>query len=255
MIVAPNRLLACAAAVLLIAACVADVQAQRGRRGQGQPGQRGFGGRGGPGFGGGGFGGGPLEVLQRTDVQQELEMVPSQTEAVAALAEEQAGARQQLFGQGQDLSRLRDASPEERGQFREQMQQRLQQRNAEVMAKIKLFLLPHQLTRFEELLIQWETRRGLDRALTSGVLAAKLGVTEAHKQQFEAKREEVAAIRRQMEEHLRKEIEALYLGALTTDQRAQYEKAAGEPFQFQPIEGGFGGDRRGGGRRGQRPDA
>ena len=183
-----NRLLTCMAALSLLALCAADVQSQQDRGRQGQPGggfgagpsqgQGRFGGGGqgrfgGRGMAGGGFmGGGAVDLLLRRDVQQELELVESQTKSLEALREEQGRQLRDMFS---GMQGTQDLSQEERAARRDKTMEQLRGRNAALTAKIQEILLPHQFTRYEELNLQLEVRRGLERALNSGGLAGKAG--------------------------------------------------------------------------------
>ncbi|MGV3483168.1 MAG: hypothetical protein ACO1RT_01985, partial [Planctomycetaceae bacterium] len=119
----------------------------RGRAGGGR-----FGGPGGP-PGGGMFGGMAgnadslmLALLRAETVRTELEIMPDQEEALQKLAERQRGERPDFD--------IRNASDEDRQKFFEKMQVDMAKRNAEAKAQVEEVLLPAQLERLEQIVVQ-----------------------------------------------------------------------------------------------------
>lgn len=214
--------------------CASEIYAQggRGRRGgRGADGAR------------GGRGGGIQSLLQREDVQKELDLIDEQIEQIELLNEN--GRRR---GQGGEDRRaeMEGLSDEER---RERMREMRSERESEVQAKIEEILLPEQLERLNQLSVQLRTQRG-GRGMLNGSVAEALGITDDQKAQIEERAEElqremnekINELRRQMQEELMKE--------LTPEQREKLEELTGTPFEFQQQERERG---RGGRAEGDRP--
>jgi hypothetical protein len=251
-------------------------------RGRGRGGERGGPGgeRGGP---GGRFGGGPggpggmmggmmggmgrggdmllLQLLQAEQVQTEIELMPDQKESLVKLAERQRGERPQF--------NFREASDEERQKYFENMQAEMAKRAAEAKDQLEEILLPAQFERLEQIAVQ---ARGI-MGLTNPETAKKLNLTteqteklRSEMQSFgETTRERLGevfrsgdreAARTKMEE-IRKELETKLLAVLDENQKAEFEKMKGEPFEMPAMggrgpggPGGPGGERTRGGERG-----
>lgn len=265
------------AAVLAMVA--SDVMAQPGGgRGGGRQGGGQGGGRGGP--GGGGFGGGggrggqggftggrgggdSIErLLQIEEVQIEIELMPDQEEAIKKLKED---SPRRGFPDGFDP---RDRSPENREKMQEvfaKMQKEREEASEKTREKLKEILLPPQMKRLEQIAIQLQ---GVAALMTPKVADA-LKLTESQKAEMketsDKAREEMGSKMREMfsnggdrskiQESMaeaRKEIEESIMGALSSDQKKEFEEMKGEPFEMPESarRGGFGGGGRGGDRGG-----
>lgn len=226
-----------------------------------QPGGRGGrGGRGG--FGGGGFGGPPggggaTQLLQDENVRRELDLVDEQVSKLRDIATKLQEDMQAQF-QGFDFGSLRDLSEEERNARFAEIRAKGEEVAAAAQKEIEGVLLPHQRQRLEQLMVQSQMRFGADRALTSGTLAEKLGITEEQKEALAKKQEEVQASLQEKLAKLRQEAQDELLSVLTTEQQAKLKSMIGEPFTFAqggpggpgggfggPGGGGFGGGRGG----------
>ena len=243
----------------------------RGRGGErGGPGGRFGGGPGGPGgmmggmMGGMGRGGDMmlLQLLQVEQVQTEIELMPDQKESLVKLAERQRGERPQF--------NFREASDEERQKYFENMQAEMAKRAAEAKEQLEEILLPAQFERLEQIAVQARGIMGLTNAETAKKLNLTTEQTEklrSEMQSFgETTRERLGevfrsgdreAARAKMEE-IRKELETKLLAVLDDNQKAEFEKMKGEPFEMPAMggrgAGGPGGERtRGGDRGGDRP--
>lgn len=248
-------------------------------RGRGRGGERGE--RGGP---GGRFGGGPggpggmmggmmggmgrggdmmlLQLLQVEQVQTEIELMPDQKESLVKLAERQRGERPQF--------NFREASDEERQKYFENMQAEMAKRAAEAKEQLEEILLPAQFERLEQIAVQARGIMGLANPETAKKLNLTTEQTEklrSEMQSFgETTRERLGevfrsgdreAARAKMEE-IRKELETKLLAVLDDNQKAEFEKMKGEPFEMPAMggrgPGGPGSERtRGGERGGDRP--
>ncbi len=202
-------------------------------------------GRGGP-FGGGG---GPLDLLQRPDVQAELELLDDQKEAVRELSRTSNERRREAFTGFAAQFRNREASEEERRALQDKVREAMQKLNEGTEAGLD-FLLPHQRQRLSQLEIQFRMRGG-GGALGSREVSEGLALTKEQREQLRNKSRElgqdfakkVAELRRQMQEQL--------LAELNPEQRAKFKEMVGDPFEFQDRPPGAGGQRgpRGEGER------
>lgn len=244
----------------ILAMVATDVMAQRGgggRPGGGRPG--GFGGPGGPGgFGGrGGFGGSSLTGLLRVEaVQEEIELMPDQKEAVEKINESRPQTERP---EGIDF---RDRSEENRAKLEEWMEKARKEREefeAKAREQLEEVLLPNQMERLEQIEVQL---MGV-RALMNDRVAKALKLTTAQKDDLQktsdASREEMMSKMREifsggggdrdaMREKMQaaqKEAEDKLLAVLTSDQKKDFEAMKGEPFEM-PERGGFGGRGPGG---------
>lgn len=244
---------------------VAKAQQPQGGPRQGGPG--GFGGFGGGfgGFGRGGFGGGGLLGLARIEaVQKEIEALDEQVADINKLVEEQ---RAQRPGQGdRPQVNFQELSEEERNKLIAEFRERAEKQAAETNAKLEEILLPNQIKRLKEIALQQQGTQ----ALNSPEVAEQLKITDEQKEKLAAANREnqeamqkafadlrggggqpdFAAMGEKMRE-LRKAADDKLLAVLTDEQKAEFEKLKGEPFEI-PREafgrGGFGGGRRPGGR-------
>ena len=197
---------------------------------QAQP-QRGPGGVpgafGGPGGFGGVFGGGGLaDTLRREDVRKELELLDDQVAQLQKLGEDRREKMRDLF------SGLRDVPQEERGVKMRELIQKFQQ---DLEAEIGKILLPHQMKRAKQLVVQSRLRGGV-RSMLGDQVVQDLGLTDDQKEKLRAKSE-------QLEEQLRKKLAELrtqaqneLLQLLTPAQQAKWKEMVGEPFEFQREE-------------------
>lgn len=248
------RSLAAMAALALMLVSPTTLLAQDGN----QPGGRGGRGQGGPGgrFGGGMMGGQQngdaimIGLLREEPVRTELELMPDQVEALQKIAEEQRGQRPD-FGGGN----FQEMSEEERRAAFEKMQSEMAKRMAETKAKVEEVLLPAQFERLEQIALQV---RG-DRALTQEDVQKKLTFTDEQKTKtselvtgFGDKMREMftSGDREGMREKMeagQKQLGTDLVAVLTTEQKAEYEKLKGKPFDVSTVNvgRGFGGGGRG----------
>ncbi|MGD0519072.1 MAG: hypothetical protein ABSA26_16175 [Thermoguttaceae bacterium] len=215
-----------------------EVQAQPGG------GQRG-GGRGGMGPGGGG-GMMILSLVQNEKVQKELEIVADQKTKLTELATEQRSAMRDAFS-----SLPQDLDPEER---MTKMQALMKENQDKLMKKLGEILLPKQLERLKQILLQAQG----SMALSDPDVVKALNITSEQQEKMKTVREDAmtksrdalsgvsGAERRTKMQELMKEIDKKVLEVLTTDQVAQLEKMKGAKVDFD-----LSAITRGGGRAGR----
>jgi len=225
------------------------------RRGGGRDGFRGRGR-----FGGGGAmaargGDATFGLLRSEAVQEEIELMADQKEALTKLAEEGRG-------QGRPDFDFRNATDEERRKFFEQRQKLQQERIAKMKMELEVILLPEQLDRLEQIGLQV---RG-PMALSDEDVIERLAISKEQQAAMSSAREEaIRTMREQIGElarsgdrdamrekmrQLRQDMEEKMLAELTEQQRQQFEEMKGEPFETADL--GFGGRRGGRGFSGGR---
>lgn len=250
-----GRLFACAALMSMMAASPCFAQ-REGRRG-GAEGRRG---PGGPGMFGGMQAGSDmmlLGLLRVEEVQQELELMPDQIEALGNVG--QRGPRGE---RGPRPEFDRNASDTERAAA---MQQRMQEMNERAAAQLEEVLLPEQLERGRQIVLQQQGAA----AFSDPKVIEKLELTDDQKKKIEevqsaAREKMVAAMREAFSSGDREAIGKMMaesrestlqevLAVLTDEQRTKYEELRGEKFDLSPAammrgfgRGGPGGPGRGG---------
>jgi len=214
-----------------------------------QPGGRG-------GRGGGGFGQtSGLQLLGQEGIQKELELVDDQVETLVELQQEQRDAMRETFMGMRE--RFQNMDDDERRNAWTEIQDEMRASNKEFDEKANDVLLPHQVTRLKQLLIQREnSRRGAGSGELSETLMEQLGVTEEQAEAMKKKAEEVRAKMTEKIQKIVKQAEEEILSVLDADQRAKYKELVGDSYDFNAGgRGGFGAGgfgQRGGGDRGGR---
>ncbi|EAQ78877.1 hypothetical protein [Blastopirellula marina] len=219
---------------------------------QGPGGRGGFGG--GPGGGGDEFG-----LLNSPQVREELEIPDAQYEEIREI---QNSVREKMREVFQGMGNFRDMSEEERTEFRESMQAKMAEVQAEVKTEMEQVLLPHQVSRLKQIALQQQVARsggpgggsGAANALTNERVVEALGLTEEQIAELREKREEVAQELREKLAAAQKEAEEKLLSVLTPEQQAKWKELLGEPYELQF--GGRGGPNNRGNqnnRRGRTP--
>jgi Spy/CpxP family protein refolding chaperone len=193
-----------------------------------QPGGgRGF--RGGPG-GPGGPGGGLLGLLQREEVQQEIQLVDEQQSQVEALADD-------IRSQMRDLMRntfdqMRDLSDEERRARFDEIRAQFDKIRTDAEGRLQKVLLPHQLERLKQIDLQGRLQQGGVAALSESELADALGLTTEQQDRLRQRAEEVQQEMQEQINQLRAEARKKLLEVLTPEQRAKLEAMLGEQFDL-----------------------
>ena len=207
-------------------------------------------GRGGNRGGFGGFGTSGLQLLGQDGIQKELELVDDQIETLKEIQEEQRDAMRETFMGMREKFQNMDES--ERSGAWTEIQEELKSSNEKYDGLANDVLLPHQVARLKQLLVQNQTRRsgGASSGTLPPTLVEELGITD---EQMEALKEKAEEVRKKMDEKIakiRKQAEEEILSVLDSDQRAKYKELVGDAYDFnsQSNRGGFGG--RGGAERG-----
>ena len=206
------------------------------------PGGRGRGGRGGGGQGRGGI----QALLQREDVQRELEITDDQMEELRELGQNR-GDRSQREKMREELEGLSDDERQEK------LQEMRQKRTEDQKAQLGEVLLPQQIRRLEQLTAQFTVSAAGGQAMFRGAIAEQLGLTEKQKEELQEKAEELQKEYNKRMAKLRKEMQEELLEELSPEQRKKFHDMMGESFEFEQTQGrgGRGGGRGGEGRGGR----
>lgn len=246
-------------ATLVATPCFGQGGAQgggRGGRGQGGPGGPGGpGGMMGGGMMGGMMGGGDLMLLgllRVKEVQEEIEMMPDQIEAVGKVGDKMREVARPDRPQGN--------SEADREEFMKKMQAFAEEQGKVVSESLEEILLPEQLERARQIALQ---QQGV-QAFYDPSFVKKIELTEEQqaklKEQQEGMREKMGeafrgamqggdrdAVRKKIEE-VRASVFEEAKSVLTSEQKKKYEAMVGTPFKMPEgaMMGGFGGRGQGG---------
>ena len=235
------RKISCLATIAIACLLSAQTQAQ-------PPGGFGRGGGGGPGGPGGGMfgGGGPIQLIQRPDVQQELELLDDQKAQLKALGDKVRDRMGEMFG--------RQRGGGDQGN-RDELVGNLRKFNEEIQADVDKILLPHQSKRLKQLEVQQRMRGGGVMGALGGDVAEQLGISEEQQDKLREKAQGLDQEMRKKMTEIRKQLQDQLLAELSPDQRKQFNDLVGEPFEFRdedrPPPGGRGEVGRGAGGRDQ----
>jgi len=165
---------------------------------------------------------GLLSYLRTKQVQQELELVEEQREAVDDLMKETSSKMRTMY------SGLRDLPATERT---ERYYEKMGELAAESEKKMHEILLPHQVDRLKQLALRMSLRtRGTVYTLGQSDLADALGISEEQRQKLREKQQEMQKqltleyhkLRAQMQDQLLESV-------LTPGQLAKLKELQGEP--------------------------
>ena len=104
--------------------------------------------------------------------------------------------------------------------------------NKETTAAISEILLPHQMTRLNELTVQMKIQGGGMSMLSSDV-ARDLGITDEQREQLRAKVDEIERETRKKEAELRRQAREQVISLLSTQQQEKLKSMTGKTFTFE----------------------
>lgn len=213
-------------------------------------------GPGGPGFGGNG---GILGLVTRDEVQQEIQLVDEQREKVMQIAEE---ARETMRDEMRTMfSEMRDLSEDERRERFGEIRSKMEEMTADIDARLKKSLLPHQYERLKQIDLQTRMRQRGESGLSSGAIADALELTDAQREKLQQRAEEVREELREKIRQAQAEAREKMMEVLTPEQKAKLDELMGDTFElreddrfrgFRGREGRGGRGGRDGERRGDR---
>jgi hypothetical protein len=174
-----------------------------------------------------------LDLVRRTDVRKELELLDEQVQKLDKLEQGRGERMRQTF------SGLEDVPREQRFEKMRELMRKEQQQTEKDIGQI---LLPHQMKRLKQLEVQNRSRGG-GQALLSERTGEELGLTTEQKESLRKKAAELEEQIRKKLTEMRKQAQDEMLQLLTPAQRAKWKEMVGDPFEFQqpPRFGGPGG--------------
>lgn len=201
-------------------------------------------------------------LLRNETVQKELELVDDQKNSLKELMEKtMTKMREQFEG-------MRDLSREEREAKFAELRPKLEAQAEETKKAIEGILLPHQVERLKQIVIQVQGTR----ALGDAEVQKSLDISDEQKEKIKSVQEATGEKMRELfssgnregmrekSEAIRKEANDQLLGVLTDKQKETFEKLKGEKIELdmaslfqRPGGRGPGGD-RGPGEGGRRPN-
>ena len=212
---------------------------------------------------GGMMGDSPLTLINDPNVIDELELVEEQIESLNALQNDMRTVFRESFSGMR--SRFREKNVD-RQSLMQEIRDKIQSQMGDIETELNEILLPHQVTRLDELHFQMQaSRSGTEGMLSNPRVKERLGLTDQQIQEIQDKAEEVKTNLDEEIKALRESARKEILSVLTSDQQKQIKEMMGDSFDFESNRrgvrgdrrgrGGPGGDRRGrGGPGGERPD-
>jgi Spy/CpxP family protein refolding chaperone len=220
-----------------------------------QPGgpPRGPGGPGGPGGFFGGAQGSLIALVQRPEIQQELQLIDEQRDKVDEVVTD---ARDRIGNEMRtmfaDMGNINELSEQERQARFDEIRVKFEKLNKEFEGDLKKALLPHQFDRLKQIGVQQRVQTQGANALSSGELAEALSLTDEQREKLEKRSAEVQQELQEKIAQLRLEARNKMLDVLTPEQRTKLNTMMGDAFAMPDggfgVPGGFQG--RGGGRGG-----
>lgn len=205
------------------------------------------------GFGGRGRGASKLEYLSNPQVQEELDMLEDQQADLQEINDEARNIMRSAFTGMRE--KFQDLSREERDEMMTEIREKITKDMKEVEAKLGDILVPHQMERLEQLVLQGQMRRGgTAAALQSEAMREKLGLTEEEAEKLAAKEEEVKKELEEQIKELRAKAQDKILSVLPAEKQEKIKNMIGDAFEMtrNNTRRGRGGDRGDRGDRGRR---
>ena len=173
-----------------------------------------------------------MQYLQGPQMEKELDIVPEQRDAITSLRREVMEKTRGLW------TSTAEGDPQSRS---ERYQQAAKALADETEKKIQQLLLPHQLRRLSQIVLQQKLRQagyGSAKALLADEFTDELGISEAQKEKLRETEQELAREIREKTQEFQKKLQAesreKLLSVLTRAQRRRLEGMLGEPFERQP---------------------
>jgi Spy/CpxP family protein refolding chaperone len=206
-----------------------------------QPGgpPRGPGGPGGPGGFFGGAQGSLIALVQRPEIQQELQLIDEQrdkVDEVVADARDRIGSEMRtMFA---DMGNINELGEQERQARFDEIRTKFEKLNKEFEGDLKKALLPYQFDRLKQIGVQQRVQTQGATALSSGELAEALNLTDEQREKLEKRSAEVQQELQEKIAQLRLEARNKMLDVLTPEQRTKLNSMMGDAFAM--PDGGFG---------------
>lgn len=178
-------------------------------------------------------------LLVRPDVAKDLELVPSQEQAVRTLIASLPSKIKTLVFEFRDLTEV-------------QRRERIAEFGRQQQSDINEILLPHQRVRLDQIAFQIRIDApDVVGSFVSDEVVRVLGLTDEQVRQIRSRDAELSKMYRNEIAQVRKRVGAVMLTELSPEQRAEWNATVGEPFiedpgfKFTDIESAFATNRRG----------
>jgi Spy/CpxP family protein refolding chaperone len=207
-------------------------------------------------------GGGKMEYLANEEVQKELDLLDEQVEDLKAIRDESRDIFRNAFSGMRE--KFSNTSPEEREEMMKEIRAKIDEEMKTVTKKMEDVLVPHQLERLEQIVLQQTMRRGGTSAMVDNEsFREKVGLTD---DEAEKLKEKEAEVQKELEEEikkLREEARDKILSVLPAAKQTKIKEILGDAFEMSQRRGrdrggrggadrgGRGGDRGGRGRGGR----
>lgn len=196
----------------------------------------------------------PLTLISDKNVIEELELVDDQVDALNDLQDDMRNVFRESFSGMRERFRDKDV---DRESLMQEIRDKIQSQMGEVETELKEILLPHQVTRLDELYFQMQaSRSGTEGMLSNPKVKERLGLTDEQIEKIEDKAQEVKVDLEEKIKALRETARGEILSVLTTDQQKMIKEMMGDSFDFQRsgrsrgVRAGRGGPERGSNGRG-----
>lgn len=197
-----------------------------------------------------GGGGNKMEYLANEEIQKELDLLDDQVKDLGDIRDEARNMfRDQFSGMREKFA---NTSPEEREEMMREMRSKMEEKMKGITQKMEDILVPHQLERLDQIVMQQTMRRGGTTAMVDNdTFRDKVGLTDAEAAKLKEKEAEVQKELEEQIKKLREEARDKVLSVLPAAKQAKVKEILGASFEMtQQARGGRGG--RGGADRGGR---
>lgn len=170
----------------------------------------------------------PSRLLAYAQIQEELGLVDDQVKKLQQIRQDSYTKQREMYAE------LKDVAPEKRNEFLTELRETLA---ANTLKEIKSVLLPHQVTRLDQLTYQFKVKGQGAYALPGAKLAEAISLTDEQKQALKTKtaemNRELAAEYQKLREKYQ---EDLLDDVLTKAQRTKLEQLMGKKYEPKPIQ-------------------
>ncbi len=162
-----------------------------------------------------------LGMLRRDEVREELGLAEEQVEQLESLQRESRDMMREMFQQGRTGGE---------GVNWDEIRGKIQEKVKGIEERTSKILLPHQIERLEQIVLQNKQRRGASGALES--IKEKLDMSDEQLEELKKKAAEAQKVYQEKVAKAREEMQKDVLSVLSSEQRAKYEQLVGDAFNF-----------------------
>jgi len=176
-----------------------------------------------------------LSFLANPEIQKDVELLPEQVEQLEALQTEAGEVFEKLFSAIQED--LRELSAEEQKKLVRKTHGQAQEKLRAINDKAYQILLPHQVKRLEQILVQQKIRSGGTKALLdSEFFRDRVGLTDDEVSALRKKEKEVIEQRQKEIAEIKEKAWADVLSVLPKEKQEKFESMIGETFRMPTAE-------------------